>query len=210
VTSHGQRTHESGSAARYSSATAYEALGGTGAVAHAIKPVSADMYVWGRAFTVLSAPGDNLRLHQAIYRAAAGDVLVVSCSGAHDHGYWGEVMTIAAMQRGIAGIVIDGCVRDGRRIAELGFPVFARGMCVIGTSKNQSLPGGVGVPVSVGGVKVTTGDFIVGDMDGVVAVGASRVEEFIEAHQRRELREQSQFEEIRAGRSTLDIFGLAE
>lgn len=206
----GQPATDSGQAERFSAATAYEAQGGTGALSHAIKPVSAGMYVWGRALTAQSAPGDNLRLHQAIYRADPGDVLVVSCSGGYDHGYWGEVMTIAAMQRRIAGLVIDGCVRDGRRISELGFPVFARGLCVIGTGKDSTLPGDVGVPVGVGGVEVTTGDFVVGDMDGVVAVAASRVEEFIEAHQRRERREQTQFEQIRGGRSTLDIFGLAQ
>ena len=195
---------------RFSAATAYEALGGTGALSRAIKPVSADMYLWGRAFTVLSAPGDNLRLHQAIYRAEPGDVLVVSCSGGYDHGYWGEVMTVAAIERRLAGLVIDGCVRDGRRIAELAFPVFTRGQCVVGTTKDDGLPGGVGVPISIEGLTVSTGDFIVGDLDGVVVVGASGVDEFIEAHRRREEREQGQFAELRAGRSTLEIFGLTE
>lgn len=208
MTVNGCRARQPGAGERFSAATAFEALGGTGALAHAIKPISADMYVWGRAFTVLSPPGDNLRLHQAIYRASPGDVLVVSCSGDYDHGYWGEVMTVAAMERKLAGLVIDGCVRDGRRIAELGFPVFARGLCVIGTTKNASLPGDADVQVTVGGVAMTTGDFIVADTDGVVAVDGTLLEEFTVAHQQRELREQSQFAEIRAGRSTLDLFGL--
>jgi 4-hydroxy-4-methyl-2-oxoglutarate aldolase len=194
---------------KFTSATAFEALGGKGALPSAIKPIAPGMYVAGRAVTVSSPPGDNLRLHEAIYLAEEGDVLVVHCSGDYQHGYWGEIMTVAAMERRIAGLVIDGCVRDGERIAELGFPVFARGLCIIGTGKDPAKPGAVNVPISIDNLQIDPGDFIIADTDGVVAVRSELFDELTAAHRERESREIEQLERLRSGSSTLDIFGFA-
>ena len=87
-------------------------------------------------------------LHRAIARAGAGDVIVARCGGAL-HGYWGEVMTVAALSRGIVGLVIDGSVRDVKAIRELGFPVYAAGVAPAGTGKLAE--GSVGAPIELRG-----------------------------------------------------------
>ena len=101
-------------------ATLHEAGGQIGALPSYIKPVSNDWYVCGAAMTVLSPPKDNLWLHRGIYHAQPGEVMVVDTGGFHEAGYWGEIMTHAAQQVGIAGLVIDGCVRDGSILGRTG------------------------------------------------------------------------------------------
>ena len=128
----------------------------------------------GPALTVHSPGGDNLWLHRALDVAQPGDVLVVHVSGAHEHGYWGEIMTTMAKVRGLAGLVIDGCVRDGVLLEQIGFPVFARGLCIRGTGKDYGAIGWIGEPVLIGDVTVSAGDLVVGDGDGVVAVPRAR------------------------------------
>ena len=117
-------------------ATLHEAGGKIGALPSAIKPVAPGMHLCGPAVTVHSPGGDNLWLHRAFEVAQPGDVMVVYASGAYEHGYWGEVMATAAQVRGLAGLVIDACVRDGALLAGIGFPVFSRGLCIRGTSKD--------------------------------------------------------------------------
>ncbi|HWK34803.1 RraA family protein, partial [Sphingomonas sp.] len=122
------------SAAR-STATLHEAGGRIGALPPAIKPHAANVTLAGRAYPVMSPGGDNLWLHHAIYHAAPGDILVVA-TGDHGFGYWGEVMAVAAQARGIAGLVIDGGVRDSQPMLALGFPVFSTAACIQGTGKD--------------------------------------------------------------------------
>jgi 4-hydroxy-4-methyl-2-oxoglutarate aldolase len=107
-------------------ATLHEAGGKIGALPSAIKPVAASFRCCGSALTVHSPGGDNLWLHRALDIAQPGDVLVVHTSGVHEHGYWGEIMTTMAQVKKLAGLVIDGCVRDGVLLEQIGFPVFAR------------------------------------------------------------------------------------
>ena len=95
------------------SARLHEAGGRIGVMPPAIKPVAASFRICGTAVTVQGPAGDNLWIHRAIYVAQPGDVLVVHVSDGHDWGYWGEIMSTAARVRGLAGLVIDGCVRDG-------------------------------------------------------------------------------------------------
>ena len=95
-------------AAQFSAATLGEAVGKRTDLPAAIKPIAPNMRVCGPALTVSSPPMDNLTIHQTIYRAAPGDVLVVEVSGHYEAGYWGEIMTHAALNRRIAGLVIDG------------------------------------------------------------------------------------------------------
>jgi 4-hydroxy-4-methyl-2-oxoglutarate aldolase len=125
----------------------------------------------GPAFTVRTAPGDNASLMVALRRAEPGDVLVVDAGGSLERGLWGAILSTAAAQRGIAGMVIDGAVRDCDEIAELRFPIFARG-------RNPSTPyskihGHVGRPVTCGGLQVHPGDHVYADGDGVVAIPAA-------------------------------------
>jgi 4-hydroxy-4-methyl-2-oxoglutarate aldolase len=194
-------------AASHPTATLHEAAGKSGALPHAIKPVSPSFRLAGPAVTVHSPGGDNLWLHRAIYTAEPGDVLVVHVSGAHEHGYWGEIMSTAARVRGLAGLVIDGCVRDGVLLDEIGFPVFARGLCIRGTGKDFGARGWINAPTLFDDVTVMPGDLIVADGDGVVCIPRIRAREILEAAGKRTHDESHALERIAAGETTLDIFG---
>lgn len=192
-------------AARFPAATLHEAMGKKGALPYEIKPIAAQMRVCGPAVTVRASAMNNLALHKAIPLAQTGDVLVVTVDGAYDGGYWGEIMTTAAQHRGIAGLVIDGCVRDGALIPKMGFPVFARGLCIRGTGKDDT--GEINYPLSVGAVQVAAGDLVVGDIDGVVVVPRAQIAQTLEAAQQREEHEARVLQALAAGKSTLEIYG---
>lgn len=187
--------------------TLHEAGGKLGALPSAIKPVAPGMAFAGPALTVQSPPGDNLWLHRALDIAQPGQVLVVHCSGAHEHGYWGEIMATMAMARGLAGLVIDGCVRDGALLAALGFPVFARGLCMRGTGKDFGAIGWINHPVCIGDVVVQAGDLVAGDGDGVVALPQARAAQVVDLGRQREADEAAIVQRLKAGEATLDVYG---
>lgn len=193
-------------AARLGAATLHEAAGRIGVLPPVIKPVARGMRVAGPAVTVHSPGGDNLWLHRAIYVAAPGDVLVVHVSGAVDYGYWGEIMATAAQARGLAGLVIDGCVRDADLLEQIGFPVFAAGLCIRGTGKDHGARGWIGHPLRLGDVTVAAGDLIVGDRDGLVAIPRERAAEVLAASEAREAKEADVMQRLRAGERTLEIY----
>jgi 4-hydroxy-4-methyl-2-oxoglutarate aldolase len=193
-------------AAALPTATLHEAGGKIGALPSAIRPMHAAGFA-GQALTVHSPPGDNLWLHRSLDIAQPDDVLVVHCSGAHEHGYWGEIMTAMAQARKVAALVIDGCVRDGRLLQAAGFPVFARGLCLRGTGKDFGATGWINHPVLLGDVTVNAGDLVVGDGDGVVVIPASRAEAVIAAGRRREAEEAAIVRRLEAGETTLAVYG---
>lgn len=189
-------------------ATLHEAGGRIGVMPSAIKPVSPGMRICGTAVTVHGPAGDNLWLHRALYVAQPGDVLVVHVNGGHDFGYWGEIMSAAAHARGLAGLLIDGCVRDGAVLADFGLPVFARGLCIRGTGKDFGARGFINFPTLFDDLVVHPGDLVVGDTDGVVVVPRSRASEVIAAAQAREAKEAGVIQRIRAGERTLEIYNF--
>lgn len=192
-------------AATFSSATLHEAMGKRGALSYGIKPIAPEMKLCGPAITVSSPPMDNLMVHKAIYVAQAGDILVVWVGGGYEAGYWGEIMTHAAHERGIAGLVIDGCVRDGALIQEMSFPVFSRGLSIRGTNKQGG--GKINEPLTIGEVAIHPGDLIVADGDGVVAVPRLEIAQVLEAAQKREEKEEEIKKELARGKTTLEIYG---
>jgi 4-hydroxy-4-methyl-2-oxoglutarate aldolase len=196
------------SLADFGSATVHEAYGRRGALPSAIKPVWPGARVAGPAFTVACAPADNLWLHRAIYAAVPGDVLVVDVAGHTDAGYWGEVMTAAAQHRKLGGLVIAGGVRDVERIAELRFGVFAAAVCIQGTTKVNEQGGSIGASIDIGGVRVQTGDTVLGDADGVVVVAAAAVAAVKNAARERSERERRILDRLAHGESTLELMGL--
>lgn len=151
------------------------------------------------------APFDNLPIHLALERLAAGDVLVVDAAGTAA-GYVGEVIATAIRARGGTGVVIDGGVRDIARLEELRFPAFARHVALRRTVKKD--PGDVGAPVDIAGVRVAAGDVIVGDADGVVALSQADVDHVIEAAHAREAREREYLGRIASGELTVHLYGL--
>ena len=189
-------------------ATIHEAGGQIGALPSYIKPVSDYWYVCGVATTVLSPPKDNLWLHRGIYQTQPGDVMIVDTGGFHEAGYWGEIMTHAAQQVGMAGLVIDGCVRDGSILEELGMPVFSAGLCIRGTTKNKDAYGAINEPIRIGEIWIFPGDLIVADRDGVVVVPQSRIAEITEKSKAREDKESVTISKLKAGERTVDMYGF--
>jgi 4-hydroxy-4-methyl-2-oxoglutarate aldolase len=191
---------------RFSAATVHEAIGRSGAFPSSLKPIARGMKVCGPALTVECAPGDNLTIHAAIDGARTGDVLVVDYKGFVEAGPFGDIMGAACVAKGVAGLVIDGCVRDSADLSAMRFPVFSRGLSIKGTTKER--PGAVGVPIVCADVPVSPGDVILGDDDGLVVVPMDRLADAIDASARRVEHERAMLERIRAGASTLDLLGL--
>lgn len=188
------------------SATIHEAQGQSGAMASAIKPIDPGFRLAGPAYTIDCRPDDNLAIHFALTKAKPGDVLVVDAKAFVEAGPWGDVMSFAAQKAGIAGLVIDGAVRDSATVVEMGFPIFCRGLSIKGTAKNQ--PGRVQVPIVCGGVAVRPGDIVVGDRDGVVVIKRERTEEVLDLSRKREAKEDSMRKAIDEGATIADLIGL--
>ena len=189
-----------------SSATVHEASGGKGALSSRIKPIFPAMRLCGPAVTVKVRPGDNLLLHKAIYVAQPGDVIVADADGFTEAGPWGEIMAVAALARGIVGLVINGCVRDADAMNERGFAVFACGLCIKGTEK--AALGLINHPLNLDNVTINPGDLVLGDRDGVVVVRRDEALEVYEKSMAREEKEAKIKERLINGETTLDIYGF--
>jgi 4-hydroxy-4-methyl-2-oxoglutarate aldolase len=190
---------------KFSTATLHEAMGKQGNLPSAIKAISKGMKVFGPAYTVHTMPRDNKILHRAYASAKKGDVIIAHCSDYYEAGYWGDLMSLGAKTQGIAGLVIDACIRDADDIEALGFPVFSRGICIKGTSSFED--GTLNMPIVIGGVLINPGDFIIGDRDGVVVVPKNLAEETVKKAKAREEREESIREQLRQGKTSMQIYG---
>ncbi|HZO37064.1 MAG TPA: RraA family protein [Solirubrobacteraceae bacterium] len=191
-------------------ATVHEAYGRRGALPSAIRPVDPRFRVCGPAFTVDCPPIDNLWIHHALYEAGPGSVLVVDTRGGREAGYWGEILSVAAVARGLGGLVIDGGVRDVDRLIDIGLPIFAAGVCLRGTGKDPDADGRLGEPVVIGTTLVRTGDVVVGDRDGVVVVATEDADAVADAARERLRKEEDVMTQLRAGATTLEIYGLPQ
>lgn len=193
---------------RLGSATVHEAAGRSGALPSSIKPVDPSWRVCAPAYPVSTPAGNNLALHQALYATPPGAILVVA-TGAYDDGvewgYWGEILNAAAIEVGLAGLVIDGGVRDVSPLRAASFPVFARAVSILGTAKSGD-GSTLGMPIRIGDVTVAAGDVVVGDADGVVVVAADSVATVAAAAVDRERHEQDILRRLSAGERTLDIY----
>jgi 4-hydroxy-4-methyl-2-oxoglutarate aldolase len=187
-------------------ATVGEAWPAARLVSAPLRPLAPGMMLAGTALPVRCTPGDNLALHLAIAAARPGDVLVVDYGGSLDSGPFGEIMALACQMRGIAGLVIDGAVRDSAQIAALGFPVFARGLNIRGTVKQDR--GMIGAPVTLGGVTVTAGDLVLADADAILLLDAQDLAPALSVARARAAREARMMERLRQGETTLSILGL--
>ncbi len=128
----------------------------------------------GPAYTVRCAPGDNLMLHAAVYRATPGEVIVVE-AGNSDYAMSGGNVCAIAQKRGITGFIIDGAIRDIAEVRETRFPVFARG-CIPKPGEKKTL-GELNVPIVCGGVTVFPEDIIIADEEGIAVVPHRQAEE---------------------------------
>jgi len=138
-----------------------------GGVLEGIRPLLPGIRMVGRALTVRTYPGDWAKPVQAIDVAEPGDVIVIDAGGVGP-ALWGELATHSALQKGLAGVVIDGALRDSDDIIALRFPAFSR--LVMPNAGEPKGFGEIGVPVTVGNVRVESGDWLLGDGDGVVVL----------------------------------------
>ncbi len=162
--------------------------------------------VAGPAFTASCARGDNLAIHVATAVAPAGSVIVAETEGEHELGYWGEVLTTAAEARQLSGLVIDAGVRDTAALAAHRFGVFSTMVAL--RSATKSRPGSVGGTITVGGVEVHPGDWVIGDGDGVVVIRAADLDHVLAAAQEKTAAEQQIFAALAKGATTVGLLGL--
>ena len=150
----------------------------TAALNYRIHPINQSPLL-GTAFTVKAAEGDNLMFHKAMDMAQPGDVFMIDAGGDLNRSIFGEIMVRYCRKKGIAGIVVDGSIRDSDAISEMtDFPVYACGVTPNGPYKNG--PGEIGGVVTVGGIIVHPGDIVVGDQDGVIVIPPAEAEALAE------------------------------
>jgi len=184
-------------------ATVYEASGRQGYIDCALKPLAKGMKICGPAFTVQCVPGDNLMLHKALQLAQQGDVLVASMGDRAFYGYFGSLMGTAAVTSKLAGLAIDGCIRDADELIEMKFPVFCRGTCIRGTTKTGL--GLINYPLNFGGTVINPGDLVLGDDDGMVVVRRQDFEEVLLKSQERVANEEKKAEQLRRGVTSMQL-----
>jgi 4-hydroxy-4-methyl-2-oxoglutarate aldolase len=187
-------------------ATVYEASGRKGYIENVIRPIAPGTRICGPAYTVQCAPGDNLMLHKALQRAPEGSVIVASVGGVYDYGYWGGLMATSGLARGLAGLAIDGCIRDSATIAKMGFPVFCRGFCIRGTTK--AVLGLINYPLNFGQTTIFPGDLVLGDDDGMVVVRMEECRDVLEKSLKRIEAEVGKTKQLTAGVSSVELNSL--
>jgi len=169
---------------------------GTGSVG--LRPYHRPAPMAGTAVTVRCRGGDNLTTLRAFDFCRPGDVLVIDAGGDVTNAVLGGIMSLGAAMLGLAGLVVDGAIRDVAEISERDFPVYARGVNHRGPYKNG--PGEINVPVSIGGMVVQPGDIIVGDQDGLLAFAAANAPDLIEKALAQKKKEDQAMADIREGR----------
>lgn len=172
----------------------------------AIRPIQDDAIFVGKARTMLAIP--EFHIPEEPYQTQidatdalkTGDVVVAHCSNVTDSAFWGELFSTASKSRGAVGAVIDGYVRDVRKIQKLGFPVFATGYRPI-NSKGRCTVSAYDVPIDCCGVKVYSGDIIFAEIDGVVVIPQAVADEVIQQAHETASKENKMRAEIMAGSS---------
>lgn len=172
-----------------------------------LRPFAGRAWLVGSAVTARCEGTDYGAVHHAIAAAEAGDVIVVAAGGRPDPAVIGELLGGAARAKGVAGVVVDGAVRDSGRLMQWAdFAVFARSVNPRGPSTMDR--GSVNEPVAFGGARVAPGDIILGDDDGLVVIPHGEAEGRLEAALARVRAEEGWERELASGRTTLDVFNV--
>jgi regulator of RNase E activity RraA len=162
-----------------------------------LRPMHKEGVLAGPALTVKTRPGDNLMLHKAIALAAPGDTIVCDAGGDLTNALVGEMMLAQMVKRRVAGLVINGAIRDLATIAAQTMPVYAAGVTHRGPYKNG--PGEINVSIAIDGMVIEPGDLILGDEDGLLCVPFDQVEEVLARARAKFAAERRQMANIEAG-----------
>ncbi|MGY8632062.1 RraA family protein [Bradyrhizobium sp. 14AA] len=190
----------------YAAATLYEANGKGGDCGPDIFSVVPGKQMIGRAATVRCLPGDSRGVIELIATAEPGSVLAIDVGGSPFASAWGGTSSLVAKQRGLAGVVTNGAVRDVAEVRSIGLPVFAAGYSVRGTQKSR--PGEMGIAVAIGSAAIAPGDIISADDDGVVVVPTLRIDNVIVAAAAQREREEEIERRVRDGEDLRRALGL--
>jgi len=197
-------------AAKYALADLHESLGAVqgrmALMSSRMRPLLQGRRISGAAVTSYNFPGDNLMIHLALNVAARGQILVLANGGGTQGALWGDVACTFAAQKGVAGVVADGPVRDIDALREMDFPVWATSISPSHPEKRG--PGSVNVPIVVDGVLVEPGDVIVADGDGVLAIPQAHLARTLEGARQRAEREIAIRKRIKAGESLFEILNM--
>jgi len=164
-----------------------------------LRPMHRQGVLAGPALTVKARPGDNLMLHYALDIAEPGDVIVVDAGGDLSNALIGEMMVAYAIKRGVAGIVINGAIRDAANIGAGDFPLFAAGVSHRGPYKDG--PGEINVPIAIDGMVIKPGDLVIGDDDGLLCVPYDHVAEVYDRAAAKHAAEEKQMQQIAEGKN---------
>lgn len=189
-------------------ATVYEAAGRTGLVDVALHQIVPGSRVCGPARTVLCAEGDNLMVHAAMAVVQPGEVLVLVMPREDPVALVGDLLATQAKTRGVAAMLVGAAVRDVESLRELGLPIWSRFIRARGAARAQ--PGALNAPVQLGGATIHTGDYVLMDADGAVAIAHERVEEVLRAALAREQKEAINREKFASGVLSIDLYGLRD
>ena len=191
---------------KFPTATIYEAAGKVGDMSPNIRPIVPEKSLCGIAYTVKIFPNDTKAVILALEQAPKGSVLVIDAGGTNRSAVWGGSSSLVSSIRGIAGCVTNGSVRDVRELIKIGIPVFAAGISPRGTLKNHE--GWTNETISVGGVSISTGDYIIADEDGVLVVESSMGIKLCELAEKQFEAEHLREKRIKKGEHLSTILGI--
>lgn len=191
---------------RFSICQLADALGSTCPIETGIRPIDRQFRICGAALTVQCAPGDNLTVHHALHVAQPGDALIVAGSLSTHGALWGELMSISAQSKCLAGTIIDGSVRDPVEIQQIGYPVFCREFNPHRAAKEMY--GHINVPLHIGNLSVHPQDLLLADANGIICIPRARVQEAVRLASEVMEKEANIKDQIRLGRTIFEILDL--
>ncbi len=187
-------------------ATVYEAAGQAGLVDVPLTQIVPGSRAAGPARTVLCGQDDNLMVHAVMAQVQRGEILVITMPEPAAVALVGELLATQAAVRGVAGILVDGSVRDVETLREMGLPIWSRFVRVRGATK--TIVGSLNQPITVGGATIRPGNIVVLDEDGAVVVAADRAAEVLQASLARRDKEAATRKQLDEGALSYDLHGL--
>lgn len=194
--------------ARFGTATIFDASGQNGLVDLDLIQVVPGSRTAGPARTLLLGPEGNKSVHEVMKHLIGGEILVITTSNPKPVALVGELLALQAQRAGIAGILVNGGVRDIEQLRELGLPIWARWVRAKGAAKKDHSE--INVPVELGGTTIHPGDAVILDADGAVVVASENVERVLNEAKRRLVRESETRDRIDRGEYTFELYGFGD